>query len=106
MHDMLTVQKCVSKQLGARVGRAALTALRSDTSALAAAADEAAAGDSDLESLAAGAAAAAEAGAALAARQAEALEAAAAALLGSAEIVRCARLFAGLRLGAGRLQEG
>ncbi|KAK9830979.1 hypothetical protein WJX81_004843 [Elliptochloris bilobata] len=68
--------------------RAALAALRSDTSALAAAAEEAAAGDSDLVPLAAGAAAAAEAGAALAVRQAEALQAAATALLRSAEIVR------------------
>lgn len=71
------------------VARAALGALRSDTSALVAAAEEAATGDSDLVPLAAGAAAAAEAGAALAARQAEALEAAAAQLLRSPDILRC-----------------
>ena len=91
MHDVRTVphkSQCKASSTSCAAGRAALTALRSDTSGLAAAAEEAAVGDSDLEPLATGAAAAAEAGAALAARQAEALQAAAASLLGSAEIVR------------------
>lgn len=76
----------------ARARRAPLAALRTDTRALAAATEEAAAGDSDLVPLAAGAAAAAEAGAALAVRQADALEAAATLLLASPEIVRCGLL--------------
>ena len=76
----------------ARARRASLAALRTDTRALAAATEEAAAGDADLVPLAAGAAAAAEAGAALAVRQADALEAAATLLLASPEIVRCGLL--------------